>query len=77
VGRPDGQIVLDLFEGLFDLSELGVEPSQLCGLAGGEVGAQQVAAFTPLRSDQAPARAKQADLQEFNGELRKTGWEPT
>jgi hypothetical protein len=39
--------VLDLLERLLDLGELDVERPELLGLAGAEVGAQQVAPFAP------------------------------
>jgi hypothetical protein len=44
--RPNGQVVLDLLEGLFDLGELDVELPQGIGLVGREVGAQQVSALS-------------------------------
>ena len=52
--RPDGQVVLDLLEGLLDLGELDVERPQARALRR-EVGAQQVAAFASAHLAQ-PAR---------------------
>ena len=43
---PDGQIVLELLERLFDFGELDVMAPQLGGVFTGHVGAQQVAALT-------------------------------
>src|ERR1700687_6415316 len=47
VDRAQVQIVLHGLEGGLDLDELDVEPPQLGRVFAGEIGAQQIAAFTP------------------------------
>ena len=45
VDRPDRKIAFEILEGFLDLRELDVVAPQLGGVAAGEIGAQQVAAF--------------------------------
>jgi hypothetical protein len=68
--RPDGQVVLDLLEGLLDLGELDVERPQRIGLVRREVGSQQVAAFSSAHLAQ--FLAIQAEWRFLAGECRRT-----
>jgi hypothetical protein len=58
VDRTDRQVVLQLLEGLLDLSELHIEGPQLSRIVGHQVGAQQVTPLAPAHLPQfAPVKA--------------------
>ena len=45
--RPDGEIALEVAEGLLDVDELEIVAPQSGGVVVGEIGAQQIAALAP------------------------------
>src|SRR4029077_12904699 len=45
--RADRQVALEVFERFFDSDELDVILPELCWIIVGEIGAQQIASFTP------------------------------
>src|ERR687896_1578253 len=64
VNRADGQVAFELFEGLLDLGQLNIVLPQQRGRFPGEIGTEQVAAFsTPNRSEFVSVQSKRERLR--------------
>src|SRR5271163_4650358 len=63
---PNRQIVLQFLERLLDLDQLEIEPPEMAGVVAPDVGAKQIAAFTP--PGDAKLLAVQREMERLRGD---------
>src|SRR5277367_3514162 len=66
VDGPNRQIVLQFLERLLDLDQLEIEPPEMTGIVAPDVGAKQIAAFTP--PGDAKLLAVQREIERLRGD---------